>query len=246
MASVEPLRVVAQSLGSLPAPCAHCDARERNFCAALDPTELAEFTKVMTEATLPAGGILFHEGAAACYVMNVTDGAVKLFKLLGDGRRQILGFRFAGDFLGLSAGSDYAYSAEALTDSKVCRFPRRKLDGLRERYPRLDRRLLSLSIDELTAAQEQLLLLGRKTAEERLVSFLILLSQGQVRRGQVPDPITLPMTRSDIADYLGLTIETVSRTFSGLKKKGLIELQDTTHVHLVDRDRLEEMAAGFA
>ncbi len=171
---------------------------------------------------------------------------MKLFKLLGDGRRQILGFRFAGDFLGLSAGTDYSYSAEALTDSKLCRFPRKKLDGLRERFPRLDRRLLSLSIDELTAAQEQLLLLGRKTAEERLVSFLILLSQGQVRRGLTPDPIILPMTRSDIADYLGLTIETVSRTFSGLKKKGLIELQDTTHVHLVDRDRLEEMAAGFA
>jgi len=246
MAAAEPFRVVAQRLGSLPAPCAQCDARERNFCAALDPTELAEFAKVMTEATLPPGGMLFHEGTPADYVMNVTAGAVKLFKLLGDGRRQILGFRFAGDFLGLSTGADYVYSAEALNESRLCRFPRKKLDGLRERFPRLDRRLLSLSIEELTAAQEQLLLLGRKTAEERLVSFLILLSQGQVRRGLKPDPITLPMTRSDIADYLGLTIETVSRTFSALKKKGLIELQDTTHVHLVDRDKLEEIAAGFA
>jgi len=246
MAAAEPFRVVAQRLGSLPAPCAQCDARERNFCAALDPTELAEVAKVMTEATLPPGGMLFHEGTPADYVMNVTGGAVKLFKLLGDGRRQILGFRFAGDFLGLSAGADYVYSAEALNESRLCRFPRKKLDGLRERFPRLDRRLLSLSIEELTAAQEQLLLLGRKTAEERLVSFLILLSQGQVRRGLKPDPITLPMTRSDIADYLGLTIETVSRTFSALKKKGLIELQDTTHVHLVDRDKLEEIAAGFA
>ena len=246
MAAAEPFRVVAQRLGSLPAPCAQCDARERNFCAALDPTELAEFAKVMTEATLPPGGMLFHEGTPADYVMNVTAGAVKLFKLLGDGRRQILGFRFAGDFLGLSTGADYVYSAEALNESRLCRFPRKKLDGLRERFPRLDRRLLSLSIEELTAAQEQLLLLGRKTAEERLVSFLILLSQGQVRRGLKPDPITLPMTRSDIADYLGLTIETVSRTFSALKTKGLIELQDTTHVHLVDRDKLEEIAAGFA
>jgi CRP/FNR family transcriptional regulator len=246
MAFAEPFRVVAQRLGSLPAPCAHCDARERNFCAALDPAELAEFAKVMTEASLPPGGVLFHEGDPAEYVMNVTSGAVKLFKLLGDGRRQILGFRFAGDFLGLSAGADYAYSAETLTDSKLCRFPRKKLDVLRDRFPHLDRRLLSLSIDELTAAQEQLLLLGRKTAEERLVSFLILLSQGQVRRGETSDPIRLPMTRSDIADYLGLTIETVSRTFSALRKKGLIELPNTIEVHLVDRDRLEEIAAGFA
>jgi CRP/FNR family transcriptional regulator len=246
MAVAETLRVVAQRLGTLPAPCASCDARERNFCAALEPLELEEFAKVMTEASLAPGGMLFHEGTPADYVMNVTGGAVKLFKLLGDGRRQILGFRFAGDFLGLSAGADYVYSAEALSDSKVCRFPRRKLDGLRERFPRLDRRLLALSIDELTAAQEQLLLLGRKTAEERLVSFLILLSQGQVRRGLAADPITLPMTRSDIADYLGLTIETVSRTFSSLRKKGLITLEDTTHVHLTDRDKVEEMAAGFA
>ncbi|WP_291297856.1 Crp/Fnr family transcriptional regulator [Elioraea sp.] len=246
MAVAETFRVVAQRIGTLPEPCAHCDARERNFCAALDPAEMAEFSRVMTEATVSPGGMLFHEGTPADYVMNVTSGTVKMFKLLGDGRRQILGFRFAGDFLGLSAGTDYVYSAEALAESQLCRFPRRKLDGLRERFPGLNRRLLALSIDELTAAQEQLLLLGRKTAEERLVSFLILLSQGQVRRGLRPDPVTLPMTRSDIADYLGLTIETVSRTFSSLRKKRLIELEDTTHVHLVDRDKLEEMAAGFA
>lgn len=246
MAAQEAFRVVAERIGSLPQPCASCDARERNFCAALSPAEMAEFARTMSEATLSTGGILFHEGAPADYVMNVTSGAVKLFKLLGDGRRQILGFRFAGDFLGLSAGADYVYSAEALSESRVCRFPRRKLDALRERHPSVDRRLLALSIEELAAAQEQLLLLGRKTAEERLVSFLILLSQNQVRRGLVADPITLPMTRSDIADYLGLTIETVSRTLSSLKKKGLIELEDTTHVHLVDRDRLEDLAAGFA
>lgn len=246
MAVQEAFRVVAQRIGSLPQPCAHCDARERNFCAALAPEEMAEFARAMTEATLPTGGILFHEGAPADHVMNVTSGAVKLFKLLGDGRRQILGFRFAGDFLGLSTGSDYVYSAEALSESRVCRFPRRKLDSLRERFHTVDRRLLALSIEELAAAQEQLLLLGRKTAEERLVSFLILLAQNQVRRGLASDPVTLPMTRSDIADYLGLTIETVSRTFSSLRKKGLIELEDTTHVHLVDRDKLEDLAAGFA
>jgi len=246
MVHPESLRVVSQRLGSLPAPCAGCDARERNFCAALEPHEITELTRILTEAEVPAHGTLFREGEPADYVMNITRGAVKLYKLLADGRRQILGFRFAGDFIGLTAGAEYAYSAEALTETRLCRFARRKLDALRERMRRIDKRLLELSIDELTATQEQLVLLGRKHAEEKLVSFLLLLGQAQVRRGEPGEPIALPMNRSDIADYLGLTIETVSRSFTALRKRGLIALDDTTHVRVLDRRALENMAAGLA
>ena len=124
--NTEALRVVSQRLGTLPAPCAGCDVRERNFCAVLEPHEIAELTRILTEAQVPAHGTLFREGEPADYVMNVTRGAVKLYKLLADGRRQILGFRFAGDFIGLTAGPDYAYSAEALTETRVCRFARRR------------------------------------------------------------------------------------------------------------------------
>ena len=204
------------------APCAACDVRDRNFCAALEPHELAELTRILTEAQVPPHGTLFREGEPADFVMNVTRGAVKLYKLLADGRRQILGFRFAGDFIGLTPGPDYAYSVEALTETRVCRFARRKLDLLRERFGRIDKRLLELSVDELAATQEQLVLLGRKHAEEKLVSFLLLLGLAQVRRGEPGEPIVLPMNRSDIADYLGLTIETVSRTLSKFAKQKLI------------------------
>jgi CRP/FNR family transcriptional regulator len=246
MVHPEALRVVSQRLGSLPAPCAGCDVRERNFCAALEPQEIVELTRILTEAQVPAHGTLFREGEPADYVMNITRGAVKLYKLLADGRRQILGFRFAGDFIGLTGGPEYAYSVEALTETRVCRFQRRKLDALRERMRRIDKRLLELSIDELTGTQEQLVLLGRKHAEEKLVSFLLLLGQAQVRRGEPGEPIALPMNRSDIADYLGLTIETVSRTFTTLRKRGLIALDDTTHVRVLDRATIEDMAAGSA
>jgi CRP/FNR family transcriptional regulator len=246
MVHPEALRVVSQRLGSLPAPCAGCDVRERNFCAALEPQEIVELTRILTEAQVPAHGTLFREGEPADYVMNITRGAVKLYKLLADGRRQILGFRFAGDFIGLTGGPEYAYSVEALTATRVCRFQRRKLDALRERMRRIDKRLLELSIDELTGTQEQLVLLGRKHAEEKLVSFLLLLGQAQVRRGEPGEPIALPMNRSDIADYLGLTIETVSRTFTTLRKRGLIALDDTTHVRVLDRATIEDMAAGSA
>ncbi len=244
MAQHEPLRIVSQRLGALPAPCAHCDVRERNFCAALDPHEVQALSKIMTEAKVAPHAALFREGEPADTVMNITSGAVKLYKLLADGRRQILGFRFAGDFVGLTAGQDYTYTAEALEDTRVCRFPRKRMEALRETFKRIDKRLLELSMEELAATQEQLVLLGRKTAEEKVVSFLLLLANGQVRRGEPVEPIRLPMTRSDIADYLGLTIETVSRTFSLLKRRGLIALDDTTHVRVGNREALEEIAAG--
>lgn len=245
MVHSDALRVVSQRLGALPAPCDSCDVRERNLCAALEPAEIAELTRILTEAQIPPHGTLFREGEPADYVMNITRGAVKLYKLLADGRRQILGFRFAGDFIGLTPGPEHAYSVEALSETRVCRFPRRKLDLLRERFSRIDTRLLELSMEELAATQEQLVLLGRKHAEEKLVSFLLLLGQAQVRRGEPGEPIVLPMNRSDIADYLGLTIETVSRTFTGLRKRRLIALDDTTHVRVLDRAALEGMAAGL-
>jgi CRP/FNR family transcriptional regulator len=241
----ETLRVVSQRLGALPSPCASCDVRERNFCAVLEPGEILELTRILTEAQVPPHGTLFREGEPAGYVMNITRGAVKLYKLLADGRRQILGFRFAGDFIGLTAGPEYGYSVEALSETRVCRFGRRRLETLRARFRSIDRRLLELSVEELAATQEQLVLLGRKHAEEKLVSFLLLLGQAQVRRGEPIEPIVLPMNRSDIADYLGLTIETVSRTFTSLRKRGLIALDDTTHVRVLDRAALEDMAAGL-
>jgi CRP/FNR family transcriptional regulator len=178
-------------------------------------------------------------------VFNVTAGAVKVYKLLADGRRQMTGFLFPGDFLGLANEKTYAYSAEAITHTMLCRFPRRKLQRLLEEYPKMEHRLLAMASHELAAAQEQMLLLGRKTAREKIASFLLMLSRRATQRGQAGDPVSVPMSRNDIGDYLGLTTETVSRAFTQLKQSGSINLLQGGKVKLADRDRLESIAEGM-
>jgi len=225
--------------------CAGCGVRPLTFCAPLQGWALAELEGIAGHATLRPGDTLFREGEPAACFFNVTEGALKLFKLLPDGRRQITGFLFAGDVLGLGAEAVYGCTAEALTAVRLCRFPRRRLETLMAAHPEMERRLLGLAGHELAEAQEQMLLLGRKTAQERLASFLLQLSQRARRRGRPDDPVDLPMGRSDIADYLGLTTETVSRGFTRLKTAGLIRLLPGHRVALAERHRLEALAAGL-
>jgi len=164
---------------------------------------------------------------------------------LGDGRRQITGFLFAGDFLGLIHNEAYAYSAEALVPTKLCRFPRRRLEALLVEIPHLEQRLLAMASHELAAAQDQMVLLGRKSARERVVSFILMLSNSATRHGRPGDPVFLAMSRSDIADYLGLTTETISRTVTLLRKQELIELLDEKRIRLSKMSVLREIAEGF-
>ena len=151
---------------------------------------------------------------------------------------------FAGDFLGLANNETYAYSAEAVTHVALCRFPRRQLEALLERYPKMERRLLGMASHELAAAQEQMLLLGRKTAREKIASFLLTLSRRARKRGQRDNPVAVPMSRTDIGDFLGLTTETVSRTFTQLKTAKLIVLLPNGKVELADLEALQEIAEG--
>ncbi len=223
-------------------PCAACGIRAMSVCSVLDPVELDELAAITQDFTLDSGEALFSEGDRAEHLYNVTSGWVKLYKLLPDGRRQITGFLFAGDFLGLAVSDTYAYTAEAITGIAVCRFPRRKLEAMLERFPHLQRRLFSMASNELAAAQEQMLLLGRKTAREKICSFLISLSQRAKQRGHAENPVHVPMSRSDIGDFLGLTMETVSRTFTQLKTNGAIRLLDGHQVQLVKPESLIEMA----
>ena len=188
---------------------------------------------------------IFEEGNPADYVYTVTAGSIKIYKLLPDGRRQVTGFLFPGDFLGLIHNQSYAYSAETLTLAKLCRFPRQRLEALLDEVPRLEQQLLSMASHELAAAQDQMMLLGRKSARERIVSFLTMLSNAAVRREQPGDPVSLPMSRTDIADYLGLTIETVSRTLTKLKTDRLIEFLDEKHVRMSQLRELREIAEGL-
>jgi CRP/FNR family transcriptional regulator, anaerobic regulatory protein len=226
-------------------PCDACKAREFSACAPLTAEEQTRLAAIMRTVNVEPHRSIFDEADPAEYVYNVTEGTVKIYKLLGDGRRQVTGFLFAGDFLGLVHNEAYAYSAEALAPTTLCRFPRRKLEALLGEMPNLEQRLLAMASHELAAAQDQMMLLGRKSARERVVSFILMLADSAARHGRPGDPVLLPMSRSDIADYLGLTIETVSRTFTRLRKQGLIELLDERQIRLSKRQALLEIADGF-
>jgi CRP/FNR family transcriptional regulator, anaerobic regulatory protein len=224
--------------------CDHCAVKQFSICAKLNSDEQKRLTAIMNTVEVDASRAIFDETGPADYVYNVTVGAVKIYKLLPDGRRQVTGFLFPGDFLGLTHNKTYAYSAEALIPTKLCRFARPKLEALLDEVPKLEQRLLGMASHELAAAQDQMVLLGRKSARERVVSFLLLLSNEAMRRGQPGNPVVLPMNRHDIADYLGLTIETVSRTLTQLKTQRLIELLDEKRVRLANPETLRAIAAG--
>lgn len=228
------------------APCSACTIRPLTMCAPLTVDELPELVSIQTRQTVGAGSPIFDEGEPADHMYNITNGAVKIYKLLADGRRQITGFMFAADILGLAGpdGESYVYSAEAITEVKLCRFPRRKLESMLDHHPKMEKRLLGMTANELASAQDQMLLLGRKTAKERIATFLLQLSRRAELRGAPPDPVQLPMSRADIADYLGLTTETVSRTITQLKRDRVITLLEGNRVQLTNLDTLDELSIG--
>jgi CRP/FNR family transcriptional regulator len=190
------------------------------------------------------GEIVFSEGDDADSVYEVVRGMLRLSKILPDGRRQITGFLSAGQFLGLAPEAICVYTAEAITEVTLCRYKRAAFDRLIDEVPGFAKRVLAVASDELSAAQNQMFLLGRKAALEKVASFLLLMAQ---QAGEDDDgAIGLPMTRSDIADYLGLTIENVSRTLTRLKHDRLIALPTPDCIEIRNRHRLEELAAGEA
>lgn len=231
----------AQKLGS---PCAACEIRTIGVCGSLEPEELERMRRIVMEVHHHPGQVVFSEGDPADSLYNVVSGAVRLTKLLPDGRRQITGFLFPGDFLGIALNATYAYSAEAVNKAKLCRFSRREMEVLLKEMPNLEHRLLGEAANELVAAQDQMLLLGRKTASERVASFLASLARRAKRRGRSANPVALPMSRTDIADFLGLTTETISRTFTKLRETGVIALESRGMVKIVDAGALGDLVQG--
>lgn len=233
---------MAKTAASPQFPCQTCEVRDCAICAVLEDDELLELNAIATAVELEAGATVFHEGDENTYLFNVVKGAVRLSKLLADGRRQITGFLFPGDFLGLSIANVYAYSAEAITDVSLCRFSRRGLTEFMGQSPKLEHQLLALASNELVEAQEQMLVLGRKTATERVVTFLIKLAERIGRQAGDGWELDLPMTRTDLGDYLGLTTETVSRTMSRLRDKGVICTSGVRSVHVRDANELTTLS----
>jgi CRP/FNR family transcriptional regulator len=210
------------------------------WCRGLEQQAVSHVAAISSLCRKSAGETLFGEGDVADGAYEIVKGTLRLYKLLPDGRRQIVGFPSAGHMLGLAPEGTHVYTAEAVTDVTLCRYPRASFNRLVDHVPGLARRLWAVTADELRFAQNQLLLLGRKTATEKVASFLLLLADQQ----HATDEVGVPMTRTDIGDYLGLTIETVSRTLTKMKRDGLIGLPTHDRIELLCADQLTDVAAG--
>lgn len=229
---------------SAAAGCANCAARDVSVCSAVPASEIARVASIVAHRRADAGDTLLSEGDKATHFLNIVDGTVKVYKLLPDGRRQITGFLYPGDLLGLAFNDTYTSTVEALTPVKYCLFPRRPFERVVDEFRPMEKQMLARASNELVAAQEQMVMLGRKTAQEKIASFLMALLDRARRSNKRSDSVTLTMTRADIADYLGLTTETVSRGFTRLKTEGWIELCAGGKVRICDAEGLGELAAG--
>lgn len=178
---------------------------------------------------------IFGEGEAADYVYQVVTGAVRTYRILRDGRRQIDEFHFAGEYFGLEMGETHRITAEALTDASIRMIRRGALSDLAAKRCDAARALFRLTAETLQRSQDHVLMLGRRSAQERVVGLLLDIAERTNARAE----LDVPMGRQDMADYLGLTIETVSRTLTALQDEGLIALPTVRHIVLKDRRALE-------
>ena len=187
---------------------------------------------------------LFAEGDRISHVYRIETGALALYKVLADGRRQVMGFAYPGDIVGLGVDDAYTMNAQAVKPTRVRCLSAMSLRQSAASDPALGFKLYEAMARELAATRDLMLTTGQRSATERVAAFLLAFSRRNQRNGQDPASFKLPMTHTDIGDFLGLTIETVSRTFTKLKLMQLIELAHSNQVKLLDIDALTELAGG--
>jgi CRP-like cAMP-binding protein len=194
---------------------------------------LASSTPKTAETRLKPGGYLYFEGDHVDWLYQVTSGVLRLTRLLEDGRRQVIAFGYPGDIIGFPANGQHHTDCESLTDARLQPFRRAHLES-GEGDPALHGALLQAALREISAMQDHFMMLGRKSATEKLASFLCVLSERVGEDLGIYRQITLPMSRSDIADFLGLTTETVSRTFTQMRKSKIIVI-DNNHTIIIQK-----------
>ena len=219
--------------------CSICKVRTYSFCRCLDEDKLKDFSNVSFEKSFLNKQNIFLQNDQSDYLYNITEGNVKIYQLLDDGRIQIIGFLYPGDFFGSYRNNKYNYCAEAIGDLKTCVFNQKILDKYLDENPILAKELLNKTSFELTLAQDRLTVLGKLNAAERLVKFLLNISEQRNRIGWKNNPISLPMTRQDVADYLGITIETVSRELTNLKTSNIIKIITSKQIYLSNIEELK-------
>jgi len=229
-------------------PCNSCHARNSPLCSVFTDTEIEDLFALAHIRRIGAGEYLLHEEDPVRQVYNVSSGALALERLASNGAKQIMAFCYAGDFIGIASGRSYSVSARGLKPLTACQWQETDLQSLYKKHPKLETRVHEITSRVVEAIMDQLFVLGRKKATEKIAWFLLFIetrqanASGQVNRSGVSPfnmpPFNMPMTRVDIADYLGLTVETVSRAFTQLKSKGLIDITDKWTITIKDRAAL--------
>ena len=222
--------------------CSLCKIRSYSFCRCLNDENLEIFSKVSFEKKFTDKENIFLQNDPSTHLYNITEGNVKIYQLLDDGRIQIIGFLYPGDFFGTYKNNKYNYSAEAIGNLRVCVFDQRVLDKYMDQNPILAKELLNETSYELTLAQDRMTVMGRLNAIEKIAIFLINISNQRKRIGWQSNPISLSMARQDIADYLGLTIETVSREISKLKTSNIIKIISSKQLFINDIEKLKQIS----
>lgn len=230
--------------------CASCPIRHRAVCARCDRNELAALDEIKFYRSYEAGQTLIWAGDPMDMVASVVTGVATLTSTMKDGRTQMVGLLFPSDFVGRPGRAAAPFNVVAATDLLMCCFRKKPFEERLLSVRHISERFLEMTLDELDAARERMLLLGRKTAREKIASFLTIVARRNASLG-VSEPqgrmlVELPLTRDAIADYLGLTLETVSRQISALRRDGLIELEGKRQVVVCDFTRLQEEAGDDA
>ncbi len=229
--------------------CDQCLVRHRALCRVAGTDALAELNRIARTRTFSAGSTIIASEDSMPFVGNVLSGVVKLTKVMADGRQQIVGLLFASDFVGRAFEDHWSYSAEAATDVEMCTFDRTAFERMLGKHPELEHQLLVSTLDELDAARDWMLLLGCKSAEEKVASFLMFVARRAANGGGCGEALPeagafeMPVSRTDMAAYLGTTVETVSRQITRLKTANIIRLTDMHHFIVPDIHRLA-VAAG--
>ncbi|WP_163848616.1 transcriptional regulator FnrL [Pseudooceanicola aestuarii] len=222
--------------------CSECPIRHRAVCARCDGDELDRLEEMKYYRSFQAGQTVVWSGDRMDFVGSVVSGIATLTQGMEDGRTQMVGLLLPSDFVGRPGRQGAAYDVVATTDLVMCCFRKKPFEEMMERTPHVAQRLLQMTLDELDAAREWMLVLGRKTAREKIASLLAIIGRRSSDLGVMPKPgglvFDLPLTREAMADYLGLTLETVSRQISALKKDGVIILEGKRHVTVPDFARL--------
>jgi CRP/FNR family transcriptional regulator len=222
--------------------CSECPIRHRAVCARCDDDELSILEGIKTYRTFDAGDPILWRGEELKYVASVVSGVATLSKTMEDGRTQMVGLLLPSDFIGRPGRQEIDFDVTATTDVTLCCFSRHPFEKLVDDTPHVAQRLMELALDELDAARDWMLLLGRKTAREKVATFIEMLA----RRSRDPNAavehhqLTMPMTRDQISNYLGLTLETVSRQLNALKKDGVIRLIDRRNFEVLNLAALHD------